>query len=93
MNFLSNPVSRNSEESISGTATTKIAEGKAMIDRSDARRASGLRLVQLWVPDSRAPGFAEECRRQTALAAASDRADADLGGFLDAALEDLGVWK
>ncbi|MYG51399.1 MAG: DUF3018 family protein [Rhodospirillaceae bacterium] len=64
-----------------------------MTDRSDARRASGLRLVHLWVPDSRAPGFAEECRRQTALAAASDRADADLGGFLDAALEDLGAWK
>ena len=49
--------------------------------------------MQLWVPDSRAPGFAEECRRQTALAAASDRADADLGGFLDAALDDLGTWK
>lgn len=64
-----------------------------MTDRSDARRASGLRLVKLWVPDSRAPGFAEECRRQTVLAAASDRADADLGGFLDAALEDLGPWK
>ena len=61
-----------------------------MTARSDARRASGLRLVQLWVPDSRAPGFAEECRRQTALAAASDRAAADLGGFLDAALEDFG---
>ncbi len=59
----------------------------------DARRASGLRLVQLWIPDSGAPGFAEECRRQTALAAASDRADADLGGFVDAALEDFGTWK
>ena len=59
----------------------------------DARRASGLRLVQLWIPDSGAPGFAEECRRQTALAAASDRADADLGGFVDAALEDFGTWE
>ncbi|MDE0703749.1 MAG: DUF3018 family protein [Rhodospirillaceae bacterium] len=64
-----------------------------MTDRSAASRIVGLRLVQLWVPDSRAPGFAEEGRRQTARAAASDRADADLGGFLDAALEDLGVWK
>ncbi len=64
-----------------------------MTDRSGTRRASGLRLVQRWVPDSRAPGFAEECRRQTARAAASDRADADLGGFLDAALEDFGPWK
>ena len=73
-----------------------------MTDRSDTcrarkhratRRAFGLRLVQLWLPDSRAPGFAEECRRQTARAAASDRADADFGGFLDAALEDFGLWK
>ena len=64
-----------------------------MTDRSVARRAAGLRLVQFWALDSRAPGFAEECRRQTALAAASDRADADLGGFLDAGLEDIGPWK
>jgi hypothetical protein len=28
-------------------------------------RKSGLRLVQLWVPDTRAPGFVEECRRQS----------------------------
>jgi len=31
----------------------------------DAMRAAGLRLVQIWVPDSRRPGFAEECRRQS----------------------------
>ena len=37
------------------------------------------------------PGeFAEECRRQTALAAASDRADAGLMRLVDAALEDFG---
>lgn len=59
----------------------------------DSRRASGLRLVQVWIPDARTPGFAEECRRQTALAAASDRAAADLGGFIDAALEDFGTSK
>ncbi len=51
----------------------------------DTLRARGLRPVQIWVPDTRAPGFAEECRRQTALAAASDR--------VDAALEDLGTWE
>ena len=27
-------------------------------------RSQGLRPVQIWVPDVRAPGFAEECRRQ-----------------------------
>ena len=59
----------------------------------DALRAAGLRPVQIWIPDTRAPGFAEECRRQTALAAAADRADADLTSFLDAALDDLGHWE
>jgi hypothetical protein len=30
-----------------------------------ALRESGLRLVQIWVPDTRRAGFAEECRRQS----------------------------
>jgi len=30
-------------------------------------RQSGLRPVQLWVPDTRRPGFAQECRRQSNL--------------------------
>ncbi|MGE0222739.1 MAG: antitoxin MazE-like protein [Acetobacteraceae bacterium] len=38
-------------------------------ERVERRRAklreSGLRPVQLWVPDTRAPGFAAECRRQS----------------------------
>jgi len=28
-------------------------------------RASGLRPVQIWVPDTRQKGFADECRRQS----------------------------
>ncbi len=32
--------------------------------RRDKLRAAGLRPVQIWVPDTSAPGFAEECRRQ-----------------------------
>jgi hypothetical protein len=28
-------------------------------------REQGLRPVQIWVPDTRRPGFAEECRRQS----------------------------
>jgi hypothetical protein len=30
-------------------------------------RAAGLRPVQIWVPDTRAPGFAAEARRQSEL--------------------------
>ena len=32
-----------------------------------ALREAGLRPLQIWVPDTRAAGFAEECRRQSML--------------------------
>ena len=35
--------------------------------RRDKLRAAGLRPVQIWVPDTRAAGFAEECARQARL--------------------------
>ncbi len=58
--------------------------------RRENLRASGLRPVQIWVPDTRRPGFAEECHRQSRLVAAADAADSDLLNFLDEALADLG---
>lgn len=61
--------------------------------RRDALRAAGLRPVQIWVPDTRRPGFAAECQRQAALIAASDRGDTDLSEFMDAALNDLEEWQ
>ncbi|MCJ2055617.1 antitoxin MazE family protein [Methylobacterium sp. J-048] len=57
--------------------------------RRDALRAAGLRPVQIWVPDTTRPGFAEECRRQSLLVAAADASDPELSAFLDAALADL----
>lgn len=33
----------------------------------DALRASGLRPIQIWVPDTHRKGFKEECHRQSAL--------------------------
>jgi Protein of unknown function (DUF3018) len=35
----------------------------------DRMRAKGLRQIQLWVPDTRSPAFAAECRRQSLLVA------------------------
>ena len=32
--------------------------------RRDKMPAAGLRPIQIWVPDTRAPGFVDECRRQ-----------------------------
>jgi len=58
-----------------------------------ALRAAGMRPVQLWVPDTRRPDFIAECRRQSRVAAQVDTADADLLGFLDAALGDVDGWE
>ncbi|MGM0695066.1 MAG: antitoxin MazE family protein [Pseudomonadota bacterium] len=55
-----------------------------------ALRAAGLRPIQIWVPDTRQPGFAEEARRQCATVAAADARDQGLQDFMDAALLDLG---
>jgi hypothetical protein len=46
-------------------------------------RQSGLRLVQLWVPDTRAPGFAEECRRQSRVAARHRRVEGEITNWID----------
>lgn len=58
----------------------------------DALRMAGLRPVQIWVPDTRRPGFSAECRRQCRLVAQADSADTDLQQFMDDALTDLDGW-
>ncbi len=57
--------------------------------RRDRLRAAGLRPVQIWLPDTRRPGFAEECARQSARIAEIDRKDSDLLRFLDDSLADI----
>ncbi|CAN7232130.1 antitoxin MazE family protein [Pararhizobium sp. LjRoot235] len=52
-------------------------------------RAAGLRPLQIWVPDTRRPGFTEQCRRQSLLVAKADAIDQELRDFMDAALADL----
>ena len=65
------------------TSAQRVAKRRA------ALRAQGLRPVQIWVPDTRAPGFAEECARQAAIVDAANRDDGDLMRFMDAAGADL----
>lgn len=62
---------------------------KRVEERRQALRAMGLRPVQIWLPDTRQPGFAEECRRQSLAVALSDGTDCDLPDLLDAALTDI----
>lgn len=63
--------------------------GKRVQKRRESLRAQGLRPVQIWLPDTRGAGFAEECARQAKLTAAMDGADGDLNAFLDDALADI----
>ena len=69
--------------SAASTPAQRVAKRRA------ALRAQGLRPVQIWVPDSRAPGFTEECARQAAVVEAANRADLELAQFMDAAARDL----
>ena len=52
----------------------------------NALRAAGLRPVQIWVPDTRRTGFAEECRRQS-LALRGDQHETDTLNWLEQAAD------
>jgi len=57
----------------------------------DRMRQAGFRLVQLWVPDTRAHGFADECRRQSRAAARNKRAETEVMTWIEAH-EDAEGW-
>ncbi len=61
--------------------------------RRDALRRAGLRPIQIWVPDTRARGFDEECHRQARLVAQADRQDTEFAPFLDATVAGLEGWE
>jgi hypothetical protein len=54
-------------------------------------RAAGLRPVQVWVPDTTAPGFADEARRQSILVSRSLEEQEALD-FIEAGA-DLEEWQ
>ena len=58
----------------------------------EALRRAGLRPVQLWVPDTRRPNFAEECRRQSRLVAEAERGGTESQDLMDIALVDVDGW-
>ena len=58
-------------------------------NRRSALRLAGLRPVQIWVPDSRKPDFAAECKRQSERTSQTDLADQEMLHFMDAALVDM----
>lgn len=61
-----------------------------MSEHRQRLRERGLRPVQIWVPDVRAPEFVAEAHRQAAAIAASE-GDADDQSFVDAISSELDV--
>jgi hypothetical protein len=57
----------------------------------NALRESGLRPVQIWVPDTRRAGFAQECRRQSLLLQ-DDTQERETTDWLQAAADTEG-WQ
>lgn len=57
----------------------------------DALRRAGLRPLQIWVADTRRPGFREECLRQS-LSLSADPQEADVLTFLEYAADRDG-WR
>ncbi len=67
-------------------ATERVREHRQRL------RMAGLRPVQIWVPDTRRPDFAEECRRQGQIVAMGDKADTQLQTLMDEALSSIEGW-
>lgn len=66
---------------MSDDSTRRATRNKVRAHRARLR-AQGLRPVQIWVPDVRSPGFAQEAHRQSASVAGSPFA-ADDQAWLD----------
>ncbi|MBV5309017.1 antitoxin MazE family protein [Chromatium okenii] len=59
--------------------------------RRAALRMAGLRPIQLWVPDTRRPSFALECRRQSSLLR-NDMQERELLNWIEA-VTDVNGWE
>jgi len=71
------------------TGATRRKPSRDKVRKHRARlRQRGLRPIQIWVPDVRAPGFKAKAHRQALAVAASPHA-ADDQAFIDA-VSDLG---
>lgn len=58
-----------------------------------SQKRKGMKLLQIWVPDTKAPGFAKEMARQSKLIAASDRKyEKELIDWLEQIADETGGW-
>jgi hypothetical protein len=68
----------------------KRVSAKARVRKHrESLRAQGLRPIQIWVPDTRKPGFADEIRRQC-LALRDDPQEKEVLDFIERAMDYSG---
>ena len=67
---------------MAATSSRKSSQAKVSEHRRRLR-AQGLRPIQIWVPDVRAPGFKSQAHRQSLAVATNPQANADQS-FIDA---------
>ena len=68
-------------------AQTSSSNARRVQRRRDKLRSQGMRPLQIWVPDTRAPGFAKEAARQARLIAETTTEE-ELN-FLDRLADDV----
>ena len=69
------------------TGEPKLSTKDRVRKHRESLRAQGLRPIQIWVPDTRQPGFAEKVRRQC-FAANDPEHDKEVFDFMDAVIAD-----
>ena len=57
----------------------------------ESQRAKGLKLIQIWVPNTHSKGFAKECKRQALLAKSAEH-ELELNDFIEKSA-DLRGWE
>ena len=70
---------------------SKLAARERVRKHRASLRARGLRPIQIWVPDTRRPGFAEEARRQC-LALRDDPQEKEVLDWIEKAMDYTG-WE
>ena len=69
----------------------KSAVGQRVASHRAELRKRGLRPIQIWIPDTRAPGFAEEALRQSRLVTAEPDHDEVMDFLERISIADEGV--
>ncbi|MGA7156379.1 MAG: antitoxin MazE family protein [Acidobacteriaceae bacterium] len=87
------PANNPTKPTTSKLEAEKLEKKRAARERvrkhRESLRARGLRPIQIWVPDTRRPGFAEEARRQC-LAVKNDPQEKEIMDWLERVQDTTG---